>query len=170
MYVIKMTLKLSVEALLFASKEPMSINDISIIVKDTKENVSKALRSLIRDYSSRETCLRITRAGIRYKMALKDEFVDTALAVSEPEFPREATEILSFILSSKSPMRGEIKRKFGDEAERWLIDLKRRKIITSEKFRNTEIYSAGRNLYKYFDVSKKTLNEMIDSTEDVKND
>lgn len=170
MYATEMNLKLSIEALLFASKEPMSINDIAIILRDSKENVSRALRSLSRDYSARETCLRIARSGIRYKMALKDDFVETALSVSEPEFPKEATEILSFIISSKTPMRGEIKRKFGDEAEKWLNDLKRRKIISSEKFRNTEIYSAGKYFYRYFDVSKKALDELVDSAGDVKND
>ncbi len=165
-----MDLKLSIEALLFASKEPMSIIDIAIILKDSKENVRKAMRSLSKDYTSRETCLRIVRNGIRYKMALKDEYVEAAMSVSEPEFPKEATEILSFIISTKNPMRGEIKKKFGQEAERWLVDLRRKKIINSEKFRNTEIYTAGRNFYKYFDVSKKTMDELVNSGGELKDD
>ena len=156
-----MDTKLAVEALLFASKEPLSVSDMAIAIKEEKDEVSKALRSLIKDYSGRNTALKISKFGIRYRMEVKDDFVNFAVTVSEPEFPKEAQEILSMILRNGGAMKGEIKKTFGDESEKILMELKHKRIITSEKYRNTEVYNVGKNFYRYFEVSKQIVDDMI---------
>ena len=141
----------------FASN--LTIGDFAI--KEEKDEVSKALRSLIKDYSGRNTALKISKFGIRYRMEVKDDFVNFAVTVSEPEFPKEAQEILSMILRNGGAMKGEIKKTFGDESEKILMELKHKKIITSEKYRNTEVYNVGKNFYRYFEVSKQIVDDMI---------
>jgi chromosome segregation and condensation protein ScpB len=163
-----MNLKLAVEALLFASQEPMSVGDMSIPLKEDRDAVSKALRSLMKDYSSRETALRIAKIGIRYKMEVKEEYVEIAEFVSMPEFPKEAQELLSMVIRSDGILRGEVTRRFGERAERILSDLKKHKIIVSEKYRNTEIFRIGKNFYKYFKVSREQFSDMLDSSRDEK--
>ncbi len=160
-----MDVKLAVEALLFASKEPMSVGDMSIPLNEDKETVSKALRSLIKDYASRDTALRIAKIGIRYKMEVKDEYVEVAEPVSQPEFPKESQELLSMILTSDGLLRGEVTRRFGDSAEKLISDLKASRIITSEKYRNTEIFRIGKNFYKYFNVSREKVNDLVHSSQ-----
>ena len=163
-----MDLKLAVEALLFASQEPMSVVDMSIPLNEEKDAVSKALRSLIKDYSSRETALRIAKIGIRYKMEVKEEFVDIAEPVSMPEFPKEAQELLSMVITANGLLRGEVTKRFGEKTERILSDLKKSKIIVAEKYRNTEIFRIGKNFYKYFKVSKEQVSDMLSSNRDEK--
>ena len=158
-----MDLKLAVEALLFASQEPMSVGDMSIPLNKDKEAVSKALRALIKDYSARETALRIAKIGIRYKMEVKEEYVDIAEPVSMPEFPKEAQELLSMVITSDGLLKGEVTRRFGERADKILSDLKKSKIIVSEKYRNTEVYKIGKNFYKYFKVSKEQVSDMVSS-------
>jgi|YelNatPaOPRAMG01_1025707.scaffolds.fasta_scaffold01589_8 chromosome segregation and condensation protein ScpB len=163
-----MNLKLAVEALLFASQEPMSVGDMSIPLNEDKDAVSKALRSLMKDYSSRETALRIAKIGIRYKMEVKEEYVEIVEPVSMPEFPKEAQELLSMVITSDGLLRGEVTKRFGESTERILSDLKKRKIIVSEKYRNTEIFRIGKNFYKYFKVSREQVSDMLKSSRDEK--
>ncbi len=157
-----MDLKSSIEAILYASKEPVSLNDISIILKEGKDAVAKALRSLISDYRKRNGALRITRTGIRYKMQLRDEFYDIALPVAEPEFSQKEVSILGFIASNPEVRRGLLRDYFGEKYAEPVQRLKRAGMIKSEKYRNTELYSVTKKFYKHFNVSREQIENISD--------
>lgn len=163
-YVYKlMDLKSSVEAILYASKAPISINDVAILLKEDRNSVARALRSLITDYRKRSTALKIVRTGIRYKMQLKDEFYEIALPVAEPEFSQKEVDILGFIASNPQVMRGVIREYFGERYIDSIIHLKRTGMIKSEKYRNTELFSVTKKFYKHFSVSKEQIENISDS-------
>ncbi len=154
-----MDLKSSVEALLYASKEPISVSDISMITGATKEEVSKALKSLIREYSKRETSLRISRTGVRYKIQLKDEYHDIVMGVAEPEFSQEETRMLGLIASNSDVIRGVLRENFGQDYDQIVEKLKRAGFIKSRKYRNTELFRVTRKFYSHFHVSSDDIQE-----------
>lgn len=154
-----MDLKSSVEALLYASKEPISVSDISMITGASKEDVGKALRSLIREYSKRETSLRISRTGIRYKIQLKDEYHDIAMGVAEPEFSQEETRMLGLIASNSDVIRGVLRDNFGPDYDQMVEKLKKAGLIRSRKYRNTEIFRVTRKFYSHFHLSHQDIEE-----------
>ncbi len=161
-----MDLKRRIEALLFVASEPMSVRDLAIPLQESGEAVSRALKAVMKDYATRETALKISRNGIRYRMELKEEYIDLVGAVSAPEFPKESQELLSMVIANDGIMRGEVTKRFGDRSESILNTLKRHKIITSEKYRNTEIFKIGKNFYTYFSVSRDELRDIVNKQKD----
>lgn len=161
-----MDLKSSVEALLYASKDPVSISDMAIILKEDKEAVSKAVRSLISDYRKRKSALKIARLGIRYKMELREEYHDIALPVAEPEYSQREMAILGFIASNPDVRRGILRDFFGEKYMEPVARLRRDGFIKSEKYRNTELYTVTKKFFKHFNISKEQIENISDGEEE----
>lgn len=157
-----MELKSSVEALLYASKDPVSITDMAIILKEDKEAVAKALRSLTSEYNRRKSSLMISRSGIRYKMELRDEYHDIAFPVSEPEYSQKELSILGFIASNPGIRRGLLRDFFGEKYMEPVMKLKKDGLIKSDKYRNTELYNVTKKFYKHFNVSQEQIEDMAE--------
>ncbi len=157
-----MDLKSSVEALLYASKEPVSISDMAIVLREDREAVAKALRSLVSDYRKRKTALKIARTGIRYKMELREEYHDIAIPVAEPEFSQKEMAVLGFIASNRNVRRGLLREYFGERYMDQVSRLRKEGLIRSEKYRNTELYSVTKKFYRHFNVSREQIENISD--------
>ncbi len=160
------SLEQKIEALLFASEEPLGITEISSILFEQANEIRKCVRKIIKDYNSRETSLQISTVGKKYKMTIKPDFQDVVFPVAKPEFTPDELKALTIIFNSKKSMRGEVTEKLHDRTDSVIRELKKRGMIKSEKYRNTEVYSLSPKFYKYFDVEKKKL-KIQQNTEDV---
>lgn len=157
-----MDLKNSIEAILYASREPVSLADMAIILREDRETVSRALRSLISDYRKRDSALRIARTGIRYKLQLKEEYYEIAMPVAEPEFSQKEVAVLGFIASNPDVRRGLLRDFFGENYMEPVNSLRRAGMIRSAKYRNTELFSVTKKFYKHFHVSKEQIEDLSD--------
>lgn len=146
-----------VEAILYASENPMSISDIAMVLGESKDDVIKSIKALIRDYRKRKTSLDIVRTGIRYKMQLKNEFSDIVTPVSKREVSNLELKILGFVAANADCLRGDIISHFGDRSRDPLQELVHRKFLNARKYRNTELYSVTKEFYRYFNIDKKEL-------------
>lgn len=152
-----MGLEEKVEAILYASENPLSVSDLATVLGENKDDVMKALRRLIRDYRKRETSLDIVRTGIRYKMQLKNEFSDLVTPVSKREISNLELRILGFVAANSQCIRGDVIQHFGERARSPLEGLVHRKFLSSRKYRNTELYAVTREFYRYFNIGKRDL-------------
>lgn len=149
-----------VEAVLYASDEPISASDISVVINEPKEEVVKAIRDLIKTYRKNGSALVIRRMGIRYKMQLSPEYSSIVTPVSTREIAQLDLKILGFIAANKECKLGDIGRKFGEKGREALNGLISRKFIRTRKFRNTELLSPTKEFYRYFNVSEKKLDSL----------
>lgn len=151
------SLEQKIEALLFASEEPLGVTEISSILFEQPQEIRKYLRKIVKDYDARDTSLQITSVGKKYKMTLKPDFQEIVFPVATPEFTQDELKALTIILNSKKSMRGEITERLHERTESVIRDLKKRGMLKSERYRNTEIYSLTPKFYRYFNVKKKAL-------------
>ncbi len=142
------------EALLFASEEPLSLTELSSILLESQDEVKKSLKRLIKSYESRNTSIVISVTGKKYKMTLKSEFNEVVSPVATPELSKEELKALTLIVNSKKAMKGEVNEKLHKRADAVITNLKKLGFIKSEKYRNTEIYKLTGKFYKYFNVKK----------------
>ncbi len=164
-----MSLEEKVEAILYASENPLSIADIATVLSENKDEVMKALKALIKDYRKRPTSLDIVRNGIRYKMQLKNEFSDLVTPVSKREISNLELRILGFVAANPQCMRGDIVQHFGDRGRAPLEGLVHRKFLSARKYRNTELYSVTREFYRYFNINKSELESKVKNSEEAEN-
>lgn len=161
-----MSLEEKVEAILYASENPLSIADIATVLGENRDEVMKALKALLKDYRKRQTSLDIVRSGIRYKMQLKNEFSEIVTPVSKREISNLELKILGFVAANSQCMRGDIVQHFGDRSRSPLEVLVHRKFLSAKKYRNTELYSVTREFYRYFNINKNELSAKVNNSEE----
>ncbi len=161
-----MSLEEKVEAILYASENPLSVADIATVLNENKDEVMKAVKALIKSYRKRPTSLVIVRTGIRYKMQLKNEFSDIVTPVSKREISNLELKILGFVAANPQCMRGDIVQHFGDRSRTPLEGLVHRKFLNAKKYRNTELYSVTKEFYRYFNINKSELEDRVKNSEE----
>jgi chromosome segregation and condensation protein ScpB len=158
--------KLMVEAVLYASDKPLSIRDISRVISLPAKEVSSEMRKLVRDYGKGDASMTIVRIGNRYRMQLREEYLDIVNAVSEPELTRLELSIMGFIASHPSCKKGELREKFGEKYISSLEILKSKKLVHGTKYRNTEILTTGKRFFEYFGIDRNKFGELLKSVSD----
>ena len=152
-----MDIQRKIEAILFATEEPVGIMEISSILLEDQNIIRKELRRLMKDYSVRETSITISNVGKKYRMVLKNEYSDLVKEVAKPELSPDQIRLLTLILNNDRTMKGEVKEKFKMQSDFLIHSLKRTGFIKSIKYRNTEIYELTNKFYKYFNMEKNRL-------------
>ncbi len=150
-----MELQRKLEAILFATEEPLGITEISSILLEEPGVVKKELRKLIQRYGSENTSMEISSIGKKYRMILKSEYADVVKEVTKPELSGEQIKLLTLILNNDKTMRGEINEKFRGQSDHVIHSLKKLGFIRSSKYRNTEIFQLTSKFYKYFNIQNK---------------
>ncbi|QRF76309.1 segregation and condensation protein B [Thermoplasmatales archaeon] len=153
--------RLMVEAVLYASNKPLSIRDISGVLSLPVSDVSKEMKKLIREYGDREISMTIVKIGKRYRMQLKEEYLDTVNAVSEPELTGLELSVMGFIASHPSCRKGDLREKFGEKYHLPLETLKAKKLVHGSKYRNTEILTTGKRFFDYFGIDRSRFGNMV---------
>ncbi len=162
-----MELRSKIEAILFATEEPISIIEIASILMSDQGEVKKELNHIIRDYKKSEHPMEILITGKKYRMGLKEQYREIAMPVAKKEIGNEEMEAMTLILNSNRVMRGKIREKFGDRSTEILRNLKRMGFVKADKYRNTEIYSLTNKFYKYFGVRKREIANMAKVEEEI---
>ena len=152
-----MSINGKVEAVLYASEEPISASDIAVVINEPKEEVLKAIRDLSRNYRKNGSALEIRRTGIRYKIQLNREYSSTVASVSRREIGPLELKVLGFVAANPGCKRGDVIRKYGEKGRDSIESAVSRKFITSRKFRNTEILAPTREFFRYFNISPGEL-------------
>lgn len=152
-----MTINARVEAILYASEEPISASDISVIINEPKEEVIKAIREINRNYRKNGSALEIRRTGIRYKLQLNPEYGNIVAPVSKREIGPLELKVLGYIAANPGCIKGDVIRKFGEKSRGSISYAIERKFVSSRKFRNTELLTPTREFYRYFNISPKGL-------------
>lgn len=165
-----MDIKPRVEALLYATETPISISDMSIMLSTDKDEVMKALKKLTREYNSKNSALEIMRNGFRYKLQLREEYVQDVRSVSEREFNPQELQTLGYIAMNPDSKKGDLKLSVGLHYPEFVDSLKKKGMIYSRKYRNTELYNVTKKFYEYFDTSRGKLHSLLTTKTDDQNE
>lgn len=108
------SLKLIVEALLFASEKPLSVKEIHSVLTDTKQaDIFSALRVLKYEYEAMSRSFALMEVGEGYQFRSRSEFgayILKMMQASPARLSRATMETLAIIAYKQPIMRQEIER------------------------------------------------------------
>ena len=109
------------EALLIATVQPLSKNEISSALSIEIREVSKAMRALKKRYEG--TSLELKMIGRKYKIGVRDKYSEVAFKYSESEMSKGELEIIGFLFKKGKAYISHIERFRGKKAREELDHL-----------------------------------------------
>lgn len=153
-------MKEKVEAILFASSEPITATKIARIIDANPRDVEKAIEDLIEEYSSRETSIEIVRLGKKYLMRVKPEYSEIVKAFTEKDLERGVLRTLA-IIAVKQPIKlSDLARIRGNRCYEHVKKLKEMGFISEEKKGRATILRTTRNFAVYFGLKSSDPEEI----------
>ncbi|WP_337861155.1 SMC-Scp complex subunit ScpB [Ferroplasma sp.] len=147
-----------IEAILFASKDPLKASEIAESLNITTQEFTKAIKEISRDYENINSALTVGQFGNSYKIKLNEEFLKLVDPFIEKEFTDKQLDMLSYIYKrSGEVISGDLREHFGYNYKEDLDQLKKSDMVSARKYRNTHKYKVTTEFNRKFNINKRTL-------------
>lgn len=152
-----MKLKQLVEAALFVSTNPLSLEDLCKVTGcETKTQVRGALESIKGDYDRNRSAIEIKKvADDKYIMQVKDEFAGAVSNLVEPVVAEEVLRTLSLIALRQPITQADTVKARGYLAYDHVRELANKEFIYAEPKGRTKILSTTPKFSEYFGLMSK---------------
>lgn len=154
-------LKPAIEAILFACGTPAELTKIAQALEIKEEKAEELLKSLMEDYSSRKSGLKIVRLGKSYQMCTEKEYAEIIRTVLDlrrnSPLSQAALEVLAIIAYNQPVTKAFVEQIRGVDCSGVVSSLVARELI-EEKGRlelpgRPLIYGTTENFLRCFNVS-----------------
>lgn len=154
-------LKSAIEAILFACGTPAEITKIAQALEIKDEKAEELLKSLMEDYSSRKSGIKIVRLGKSYQMCTEKEYAEVIRTVLDlrrnSPLSQAALEVLAIIAYNQPVTKAFVEQIRGVDCSGVVSSLVARELI-EEKGRlelpgRPLIYGTTENFLRCFNVS-----------------
>ena len=154
-------LKPAIEALLFACGTPAELTKIAQALEIKEEKAEELLKSLMEDYSSRKSGIKIVRLGKSYQMCTEKEYAEIIRTVLDlrrnSPLSQAALEVLAIIAYNQPVTKAFVEQIRGVDCSGVVSSLVARELI-EEKGRlelpgRPLIYGTTENFLRCFNVS-----------------
>ena len=153
-------MKKEIEAVLFASSEPLTPSRIAKIIGGKVSEVEKVLEDLVNDYSRRESSIEIVRLGNKYLMRVKPEYSDVIERFTERDMERGVLRTLA-IIAIKQPVKlSDLAKIRGNRCYEHVKKLKEMGFISEEKKGRSTILRTTKNFAIYFGLKSSEPEEI----------
>jgi segregation and condensation protein B len=150
-----------VESVLFSASQPISIQEIKASTNLTSQKIRKILDQLMIEYDEeRPTAMQIVKAGDKYVMQLKSQYVEQSMMISKPEIDDDILKTLSLIAFHQPIKQSNLRRLAGEKIYEHVDELQELKLIHSKKHRNTEMITLTKYFPEYFGINATKPDEI----------
>lgn len=144
-----------VESVLFSASKPVSINEIKEATGLSPKKVTDAIGTLIEDYNvtrKDEVSMEVVKAGDKYAMQVKKQYLDKTVMVAKPEIQSEMLKTLSLIAFHQPVKQSNLRRMIGTKVYDHVDELSSMKLIHTRKHGTTEMLTTTRQFPEYFGI------------------
>jgi segregation and condensation protein B len=141
-----------VEAALFSAGRPVSVEELADATGLEAELIRTSLRKLIRSSKNRDTALEVARAGSKYAMQLKAEFVPAAAKLAQMDIPRRLLKTLALIAYHQPIKQSDLLNMVGPKIYDHVKDLHKLGLILESPQGQTKILSTSSRFPEYFGI------------------
>ncbi|MDP7180235.1 MAG: SMC-Scp complex subunit ScpB [Candidatus Woesearchaeota archaeon] len=153
-------LKKEVEALLFASADALSMEELTIFTKKTPEEINSVVGAIKQEYEERGAPVTVIQEGTGYKFIIKDKFIPTVQKIAlETELPKTIMETLAVIAYKHPALQSEITKIRTNKAYEHLRELESLGYISREKHGRTKKIKLTQKFFQYFDIPREKLHD-----------
>jgi segregation and condensation protein B len=154
-----------VESVLFSAGKPISINEIKGATGLSTQKIKKTIDKLIQDYNitrKNETSMEVVKAGDKFTMQVKKQYVEKNITVGRPEIKPELLKTLTLIAFHQPVKQSNLRRMFGTKIYEHVDELTTMRLISSRKHGTTEMLTTTKLFPEYFGIEST-------DPEDIKN-
>ncbi len=155
-----MDLTLAVEAILFSSPDPLSVREIAKLAGASVEEVEKAVRDLMREYSERKTSLEVIEIGGKFLMRVRPEYAHLVEKISEREFDRGTLRTLAVIAVRQPITLSRLAKIRGNKCYEHVKKLKDMGFVKAEKRGRSTVLTTTKEFASYFGIASDDPKEI----------
>jgi segregation and condensation protein B len=142
----------AVEAALFSAGRPMAIDEICSTTGLMQDPVRRAVKQLIKRYTSDKTTLEVSRVGSRFAMQLKTGYSEDAIKVAPCEIPKRFLKTLALIAYHQPIKQSELKGMIGEKVYEHVQELQKYGMVHAKRFGPTKILITSNRFPEYFGI------------------
>ncbi len=154
-----------IESVLFSASQPVSIKDIKDNTNLSTKKIKNTLMELIDEYNidrKNDTSMEIVKAGEKYIMQLKKDYIDKTMLISKPEIKDDLLKTLSLIAFHQPIKQSNLRRMMGQKIYDHVDELVTMKIVHSKKHGSTEMLTTTKLFPEYFGIESTKPDEIRD--------
>lgn len=154
-----MKTKQLIEAALFVSTDPVSIDELRRITGiSSREELNDAIKTLIREYEEKNSALEIRRIGDdSFIMQAKDAYSAPLLDLVKPVVSDEVLKTLSIIALRQPITQAEVVKARGYCTYAHVKELLAKEFIAAEPKGRTKVLTTTRKFADYFSLPSEVL-------------
>ena len=148
------------EAILFTTSEPLSLEELEKNLKLKKDDIESLLNELRNKYSNLDTGVKLSETG-GYKLIVKEEFLDRVGHLTpHADLSRGLLRVLSIIAYHEPIKQSDIVKVIGNRTYEYVRNLEIRGLIKSEKKSRTKMLKTTPHFEEYFGARKEEIKKL----------
>jgi segregation and condensation protein B len=149
-----------IEAALFSAGRPLSIKEISDITSIPEVKVERALTVLKEDYKSGESALEVSKAGDKWGMQVKSDYMRYARAVARPEIKPKLLKTLALIAYHQPVKQSKLNQMIGNKIYDHVKELSELEVISAKPAGRTKTLTTTEKFSEYFGIPTTDTKEI----------
>ncbi|MBI4143633.1 SMC-Scp complex subunit ScpB [Candidatus Woesearchaeota archaeon] len=162
-------LKNKLEAVLFASNQPLSAEDLARVCKESDVDlVVKTLHEIREELKQRSSSLMLVETHGFFRIIVQESFIPyVKKLVTKVELPKSIIETLAVIAYKSPVMQCNVIKIRTNKAYDHILQLEKQGFIVREKKGRSKLIKLSSRFFEYFDIPPEKLKERLAKTEDL---
>ena len=153
------------EAILFTTSEPLTLDELQKTLKIRKDEIEKMLAKLREKYASPEHGFRLSETG-GYRLIVKEDFVEKVSHLTpHADLSRGLLRVLSIIAYHEPVKQSDIVKVVGNRAYDYVKELEERGLVRSERKSRTKVLATTAHFEEYFGAKKEEIKKIFEQLE-----
>ncbi len=147
---------LLVEALLFSSGRPFSLQELGEALKLEPQTVRKYIKKLKGLYGKRNTALEVAKVGSKYCLQVKREYIGNTSRFVRTKIPPKLLKTLAYIAYHQPVKQSTMVHLMGTRIYNEVKKLKKLELIHRKRSGQTKILTTSSKFPEYFGIGTST--------------
>jgi len=144
------------EAALFISHEPLSMEELCKILDTDSHEVQEILDDIRFEFDSRKHGIELFHSGGHYELRVKPKYLKLVSHLTPyADLSRGMLKVLALVAFKQPITQSEIVRIIGNRAYSYIQDLEEKRLITSTKFKKTKLLETTQEFMDYFGLEDR---------------
>ncbi|MGA1821488.1 MAG: SMC-Scp complex subunit ScpB [Thermoplasmatota archaeon] len=151
---------LLIEAALFSAGKPVSEEEISETTGIDRPLIRLYMKKLTQSYSRRETSLEVIKAGKKYTLRIKEQYVQKVTSLANPEVPAKLLKTAALIAYHQPIRQSELVEMYGSKVYDHVKELYSLGLVRARREGSTKVLTTTHRFSEVFgigSVSKKKV-------------
>jgi len=159
-----MNKKAVLEAALFVSDKPLSLDKLSAIIGITSEEVKKLIEDLQKDFLDFDRGIELLETPQGYEFRVKPEYREQVAKLAPFADLSDGMMRTLAIVAAKQPVKQSLIVKYqGNKSYGYIAKLEEKGLVKTEKYQRTKLVSTTPEFEKYFGTSSDEIKKMLDA-------